>query len=449
MTVNADEPAVLFHLHLSDASPVEEQEISLADGSKAKVLWKDVLVEGEYPMSPSAAGATNEPMRVITDGDSDPKTKTISMSDIEFAHEDAAFKYVTIPTSHRDGLLDNTGYVPRPKGLRRVEKHGKQVLQAALGFTEPDIKGKVSRGTIPDVSAGIFFSWTNKHTKKKYPAALKHVALTPTPFMGNLDPFPAIFASDDELADDTKVEVYELSDDTSAAMHFESGDSGSSDSTGDNKVEIVWNEIKSANFIRSAVEEQLRPPEPRGDVPYVPQPSYYVQDVSVDDSTALVQEYFKGESKRFIIPFTRDDDGKVAIAPALRWTEAREAMVAASDNFDDMSATTVMEKLGLALSEQLGQTGLVYRVKDVTFDKRAHVTCNVKGEWFARFAMFADGSVWLEPADQWEAINKPSDKKTPTPVKQPSGVSNGVALSDDIEARVQAARQHRRQLLAS
>src|SRR4051794_13495933 len=94
------EHAVLFHLHLSDASPIDEEEVTLADGNTAKVLWKDVLVEGEYPMSPSKDGATSDPMTVVTDGESDRSTKTISMSDLEFAHTDEAHKYVTIPITH-------------------------------------------------------------------------------------------------------------------------------------------------------------------------------------------------------------------------------------------------------------------------------------------------------------------------------------------------------------
>src|SRR3954465_3616299 len=116
MPTEADK-AILFHLHLSDTNPVEEEEITLADGKTAKVLWKDVLVEGDYPMSPGPGGATSDPMHVITDGKSNIATKTIAMSDLEASHADGAHKYVTIPTSHHDKLLDNTGYVPRPNGL--------------------------------------------------------------------------------------------------------------------------------------------------------------------------------------------------------------------------------------------------------------------------------------------------------------------------------------------
>src|SRR3954469_12291233 len=244
----AAEKPVLFHLHLSDTTPVEEEEITLADGKTAKVLWKDVLVEGEYPMSPGKDGATSDPMTVITDGNSDPGTKTISMSDLEFAHQDSAHKYVTIPTTHRDQVLDNTGYVPQPDGLRRVVKRGKTVLQAALGFTEHDIKGKVQRGTIPDVSAGIFFNFTNKARKKVYRSSMKHVALTPTPFMGNLDPFPAVFASDEDFEGEVQVQHFMFDDGTGV----ESTDDAS-------KGDIVWHEKLAMRNTLTQIDTALNP----------------------------------------------------------------------------------------------------------------------------------------------------------------------------------------------
>jgi hypothetical protein len=432
MTVNADEPAVLIHLHLSDNTPVTEEEITLADGNKAKVLWKDVLVEGEYPMSPGPGGATEEPMRVIAQGESDPRTKTISMSDLVEAHNDGAFKYVTIPTTHRDGVLDNTGYVPRPNGVRIIEKAGRKVFQAALGFTEPDVKGKVERGTIPDVSGGIFFNWLNKHTKKRYRCAMKHVSLTPTPFMGNLDPFPAVFASDEEIPDNVRVEVYNLADTPETPAP-------ASDNTGDT-AEVVWDETSGMNWLRQRVQSALRPDPPPDDggavVPMQPRPYYWVEDLSGDK--ALVTEEFKGTSTRFVIPF-KVADKSVELAPQTRWVEVKEAMIAASDDDADFRpASDVKNKLTLALGEQLGKTGFVYRVEDVSLDGRARVTCNAKGAtWIARFAEHEDGSVHIEPSDQWETVKSPASK-----VSTPA--ASTVALSDDqLMSRVEEARKQR------
>lgn len=438
MEVEETQDGVLCHFHLSDNTPTETSEIELADGSKAEVIWKDILVEGEYPMSPGPGGATSQPMRVIASGESNYSTRTISMSDLEAAHDDGAFKYVTIPTRHEDQLLDNTGYVPKPKGLRRVEKKGKQVLQAALGFTEPDIKGKVERGTIPDVSAGIFFNWLNKHTKKKYRAAMKHVALTGVPFMGNLDPFKPVFASDDEI-DVEKIEFFEFADDTSV------DNSGSGDDSTGQSAEIIWDEKLGLSWLRTEVETALTPDrqQPDDGRPYVPQPSYYVQDVKVDGTNgqALAEEYFKGDRKRYVIPFTVSGDG-VSLSPSTRWVEAREAMIAASDNIEERAVDVLREELGSALAE-FGDNLSVGRM---TLDHRIVIKNEQGSEWIADFALFSDGSVKVAPPEQWERTKAPNKPKEQKQRQAPPTVT----LSDKIDTstprgRLEAARRRRAQ----
>jgi len=109
-----------------------------------------------------------------------------------------------------------------------------------------------------------------------------------------------------------------------------------------------------------------------------------------------------------------------------------------------VASTTLREKLGLALSEQIGDKTLVYRVEDVSLDNRARITCNAKGQtWVANFAVLNNGTVWVEPADKWEPVTKKDDAKRPA-----SSTTSSVALSDE-DARVQAARQRRRHLLSS
>lgn len=459
MAVDTDQPTNLIYLHLGDNAAVYEEEMSLADGKTTKVLWKDVLVEGTYPMSPGPGGAVDEPMTVTFDGESDFKTKTISMSDLMLAHEDGAFKYVTVPTTHKDGVLDNTGYVPSPNGVikstrekpgvRIIERDGKHVFQTALAFTEPDVRGKVERGTIPDCSGGIFFNWLNKATKKKYRAAMKHVALTPVPFMGNLNPFPANFLSDEgyeNVGEEIKVEVYNFDTSTETAT------APDKTTNSDNTAEIVWKEESGFRFVQNALNTALNPEQdPSSDGrPMQPRPYYSVQDIS-DGNTALVEEYFKGENKRFVIPFEKKDDGSISVGPSIRWVEVREAMIAASDkDFEDMAAASVLDKLSVKLSEQLGKTDTVYRATEVTLDNRVRIVNNAKGkEWVAHFSFLADDSLWLEPADKWEVIS--ASDATPEPDAEQPAPDPVVNMSDSLVAsdRVKAARQRRRQLLSS
>lgn len=446
----------LLHLHLADGGPVEEGEITLADGSKRKVFWKDVLIEGTYPMSPGPGGAVDQPMTVIREGESDYSKRIISMSDVIEAHEGSAFKYVTIPTKHTDELLDNTGYVPSPEGViqasdavKVIERDGKAVLRSALAFTEPDVEGKVERGTIPDCSGGFFFGHTNKHKRKQWRCSMKHVCLSKVPFMGNLNPFKTVFASDDDIPDDVDVEFYEFAD----------GDTGTS---GDTKTaEIIWDERFALSGIRQQVENALSPdPGPITETeqadsrPMLPQPSYYVQDVGTEDGTnytALVQEYFKGDSKRLVIPFTRSDD-KVSISPATRWTEAREAMIAASDeDFESMSADAVLDRIRINLSDILGND--LFVPEALTFDQRVRIKNQESGvEFVAPFLMGNDGSVQVAQPAYWNRMKaaEPDTKREPDqPVSSPT-----VTLSDEPkfdtstpEGRLKAAQHKRRQLL--
>lgn len=437
----ADADNMIF-LHLSNHEGGDEEDFTLADGTKAKVIWKDLLVEGTYPMTPTAQGAIEKPMHVIRQGASDPAQGIISMSDLLESHKDGAHKYVTIPTKHRDDLLDNTGYVPQPDGVRVVEKKGKNVFQAALGFTEPDIAGKVRRGTIPDVSAGILFGFRNKSKNKRYRCSLKHAALTPVPFMGNLDPFPAVFASDDLNEGILTEEMTQ--------QHFQFDGTvleAAPEKKTPTNVEVVWNENESMSWMRAQVEEKLNPRQVTDSPVPVDRASYYVEDVAHEK--ALVKEYYKGAQTSFIIPFKAVDDG-VEIAPQLRWVEARQAMIAASDDKPEVqdnnrSVVAITQKLNTLLSDSLGAVAKNYSVLDVGFDNKVTISDKATGAVFvADFSIIGtDAEVFLSPVTAW-ATAKPGKKAVK---KKPAAISlSDIKVNYDLktpEGRVAAARERR------
>lgn len=313
-------------------------------------------------------------------------------------------------------------------------------MQAALGFTEPDVKGKVQRGTIPDCSAGIFFNWLNKHKNKRYRAAMKHVALTPTPFMGNLAPFAPVFAADEEIdADNLTVQHF----------MFAEGEEDDSNPTTGKTAEVIWIENKSLNGLRRKLEEQLNPKREvsaEDDVPMPVTASYYVEDVS-NDNNALATEYSKGRSTRFVIPFSVEDNGDVSVAPATRWMEVKEAMIAASDDF--VSSSSARERLQAQLKETYGDDAKLLAA-DVSFDQRLKIVNGKTGaEYVTSFALLSDDSVFIEPSAQWERVKAPDKQVQPVDTASPN-----VALSDNQpdtstpEGRVEAARQRRQRLLS-
>ena len=410
-----------------------EEGIADKVGDK-KIIWKDILREGEFPITPGRKRKI--PFKVVPSGQSSvtPDLITISMSEILSAHEDKAFESVGIPLRHpkkddENEVLNNSGYV---EGLRIVKKGDKHFMQAGLGFTEPDIADKVRRGTIPNVSSGIFFDWIRKGDDKKFPVALNHVCLTKQPWISDLEPFKRVYASDEAIdAEDLKIEVVDLDD----------ADSSSESET----AEVVWNEQASLNWVRNEIRASLSPEQPEIEgVPSMPRPYYEVIDVSRED-TALVEEWFKGDRKRWVIPFSIGDKG-VSISPATRWVEVREAMIAASDDFEEKSYVTLMSKLNHELHAMLGEVGDHYRVEQATTDGRISIKNMTDQSVFAADFVEINGAVLLSATSDWERLKAP----TPKPRKQSakSDVAESLMFDGTPEGRVAAARQRRRQMLS-
>lgn len=400
-----------------------------------KVIWKDILREGEFPVTPGRKRKI--PFRVVPEGQSSvtPEMITISMSELMQSYNDKAFESVTIPLRHpKPGddqeVLNNSGYV---EGLRIVKKGDKHYLQGGLGFTEPDVAGKVRRGTIPNVSSGILFDWVRKADDKKFPVALNHVCLTKHPIVDDLEPFKRVYASDEVVdADDIKIEVIDLDE----------ADSSSENET----AEVVWNEQASLNWVRNEIRAALSPEQPELEgIPQMPRPFYEVLDVSRED-TALVEEWFKGDRKRWVIPFTVGDN-VVSISPATRWVEVREAMIAASNgDFEEKSFVTLMSKLNRELHAMLGEVGDHYRVEQVTTDGRISIKDMSNQAVFAADYVEINGSVLLSATSDWEKLKEPTPK--PRRESARTEVAEALLLDGTPEGKVAAARKRRRQMLS-
>ena len=397
-----------------------------------KIIWKDILREGEFPVTPGRKRKI--PFKVVPTGKSSvtPDLITISMDEVMKSHEDGAFESVTIPLRHpKPGddkeVLNNSGYV---EGLRIVKKGDKHYMQAGLGFTEPDIAEKVRRGTIPNVSSGIFFDWIRKADDKKYPVALNHVCLTKQPWINDLEPFKRVYASDEAIdAEDIKIEVIDLDE---------------ADSSSDT-AEVVWNEQSSLNWVRNEIRASLSPEQPEIEgVPQMPRPYYEVLDVSRED-TALVEEWFKGDRKRWVIPFTVGDN-TVSVSPATRWVEVREAMIAASDDFESKSFVTLISKLNRELHGMLGEVGDQYRVEQVTTDGRMSVKNMSDQSIFAADFVEINGQILLSATSDWERLKAPETKPRRESAK--NDVAESLMFDGTPEGRVAAARQRRRQMLS-
>jgi hypothetical protein len=223
----APHPARAMGMSLSDDEPwmgefffddkTARGEIELA-ADKDGYIWKTIMREGRWKLSPGPGQRpVSKPITVIAKGKSDPAKLVISMSELLKNYEDGAVEHVTIPTSHDNKVLENTGFI---RGLRlKKDGKGRVTLQAAHDFTEPDVKGKAQNGTIANTSAGVLFDYPRKEDGKRFNAVLEHVALTNRPWLSGMKPF-GMAATDEEVKTVVTFseEVTEISDEELEAM---------------------------------------------------------------------------------------------------------------------------------------------------------------------------------------------------------------------------------------
>lgn len=181
--------------HASHAS-----ELFLAEGTVAARdgrVWATVLPVGEWALTPDARTGkpVNKPLRVI-EGRSDDPRKEIGLQDLLDAFQEGAVQHVTVPLSHEDRPDENTGFI-RDMRIEYDPKLGKTALRAAFDFTEPEVAGKVQRGSIAGRSAGILFDYADKKLGKRFKSVIGHVALTNKPWIGGMPSFGADFNASD------------------------------------------------------------------------------------------------------------------------------------------------------------------------------------------------------------------------------------------------------------
>ena len=204
-------------------------ELFLAAPSTAKVdavekdglLWEPIIREGQWAVRPGPGGQKRRsPLRVVA-GHSKNQRKQIGLQDVVDAFNDGAIEHVTVPTSHDNKVTENTGFIKALKIAKATVKDklsGKDktvaVLMGGYDIRDPEIKQKITLGTIASRSAGLLYDYVNTESGKRYPVALEHVALTNKPWITGMKAFGrklvkagsaapvALSLSDDEPADD-------------------------------------------------------------------------------------------------------------------------------------------------------------------------------------------------------------------------------------------------------
>jgi hypothetical protein len=331
----------------SDASRLASLNFAGEASEEDGLVWKDILRTGKWTHTPTAQGVVKKTLVVNRDGESDPENGILSLAEIEQHFNEGAVPYVTVPLSddekdHKNIARLNTGFVRK---LKLVERDGQAYLQAGIDFTEPDIKGKVLRGTIPDVSAGIPFNVVRRSDNKIFKTVLDHVCLTRKPFVEKLVPFGIAAADTEELP----VEAWEPEGEDQPAPPVLPENEDSPPSTPAENPEPSLSEVLSfreyITRIQAALIDQLRLA-----------PDYVVTDIK--SNTAYIEH--KLSHSKWEVSFSTTKDGNVVLAEVNGWklieepsSEPSTALpLAASD-----SLTVAQNLRELRLSQPTSKTG--------------------------------------------------------------------------------------------
>lgn len=274
------------------------------------LIYKEILREDEFKFTPTPEGVKPIPFRVVRTGSSSKKDRTISMSDLVDAFNNKAYDHVQVPLAekagadHQDYARVNTGFIEELQV--REGDDGKARLVAGMRLTEPDVKGKVERGTIANVSSGIWFDRVRPSDGAAFPVALRHVALTNTPFVDKLKAFGVALSEDGESADELlSVELA--------------------------TPEVVWSPNESFAKLQSNVQAAFQAlNESQGGGMGIEDPNakvFFTRDIWTNK--ALAEEARSGEV--FEVPFKRKKDS-VELAPPAEWTAAEQQWIAASED---------------------------------------------------------------------------------------------------------------------
>lgn len=185
----------------------------LREGVEAEgLIWKIACKSGILALSPGPGNvAVDKPLHLTGE----------LFRDMVLSLQERAFPYTTVPETHNNGSLENTGYVrdavvlsksealldqrikPKAREAIAADSDDTEYLLAGIEFTNPIAKAKALEGSIPDTSIGVKFGWRNTRTGKTFRAAWEHLALTPMPWVDGL---PAFGMSADGFKAPTKLD---------------------------------------------------------------------------------------------------------------------------------------------------------------------------------------------------------------------------------------------------
>lgn len=184
----SDEHVVLTEIY-------DDHPLQLSEADEDGVIWGEIIKTGTWALSPDPArkGPVERPIIVQLESD---KPGVVSLKTLVDNFNAGVVENVTIPLSHSNTVLENTGFVKQLKIAPDPERPGEYSLMGGFDFREPEVKDKVKKGLIAGRSMGVFFNHRDKKTGQTFNQVLDHVALTNRPWITGLKPFGMALSDD-------------------------------------------------------------------------------------------------------------------------------------------------------------------------------------------------------------------------------------------------------------
>lgn len=157
----------------------EPTELTDSEG----LIWAPILRSGTLATRPGPYGEKLRDPLVIVPGRTADPSKEIGLENLLANFKAGAIQHVTIPTSHENGVLENNGYIVDMRIDDSTKRVGERVLMGAHKVTEPDVLGRLTRGSVANRSCGILHDYVDTETGTTYDQVVEHVALTNKPWV--------------------------------------------------------------------------------------------------------------------------------------------------------------------------------------------------------------------------------------------------------------------------
>lgn len=313
----------------------ETAEVFFANGKVDEdgdpIIWKTILTPGRLELTPGPNGKKQKKPLIIVEGHSDDPDNIIGLQDLMDSYEDGAIQHVTIPTSHANNVLENTGYI---RGLRLVEEDGKNVLKGGFEFLDPAVKEKVNEGTIANVSCGILRNYERQRDGKPFRSVIEHVALTNKPWVDGMTPFSD--ETDHFYFAEQEVDLAVYNQSKNAPFDYTAH--GVEEINPGNASGPKWDSSASMLARRHILEDELNQTMP---------------DCTLIDFTPSRVLLEDSNEEMYITGYSVNDDGSVSIHPQEEWIAYSPINDLSEDQKEKEGGNDPMDEVLLAERDEL------------------------------------------------------------------------------------------------